>query len=60
MCLRRDEGSKAYLQQHFLSASDGINAEQCSIIKIYANDNMMAAASSTENKVYRVQQKLKQ
>jgi hypothetical protein len=48
---------KVNLQQNFLSALDGIDTVRKYLLK-FDVDNTMAALSSIENKVYRVQQNM--
>jgi hypothetical protein len=44
----------------YLSALKGINTARKYLMGFDVNDDMMAALSSIENKLYRVQQKVKQ
>jgi hypothetical protein len=61
MCLRREEEGdveKVNLPTFFL-ALENINTVRKCLMKFDVDDNMTAAISSTENEVYRVQQKAK-
>jgi len=54
-----DNDGKLSLQQQFLSALELINTASNCHMRFDVNNNMMAVISSTENKVYWVQQKVK-
>jgi len=54
-----DNDGKLSLQQQFLSTLELINTASNCLMSCDVSDNMMAAISSTENKAYGVQQKLK-
>lgn len=54
-----DDGKRS-LQQQFLSALECINTASNCLMRFDVNNNMMAAISSTVNKVNGVQQKVKQ
>jgi hypothetical protein len=47
------------MSSNFLSVLEGINTVRKYLFKFDVDDNMMAAHSSIENEVYRVQQKAK-
>jgi hypothetical protein len=54
-----DDGGKSESPATFLSALEGIDTVRKYLMKFDADDNTMAVLSSTENEVYRVQQKAK-
>jgi hypothetical protein len=54
-----DDGGKSEPPATFLSALEGIDTVRKYLMKFDVNDNTMAALSSLENEVYRVQQKAK-
>jgi hypothetical protein len=53
------DGGKSEPPATFLSALEGIDTVRKYLMKFDVNDNMMAALSSIENEVYKVQQKAK-
>jgi hypothetical protein len=53
------DGGKSEPPATFLSALEGIDTVRKYLMKFDVNDNMMAALSSIENEVFRVQQKAK-
>jgi hypothetical protein len=61
MCLRKrrgeevDDGGKCKPPVTFLSSLKGISTVRKYLMRFDVNDNMMAALSSIENRVYRVQ-----
>jgi hypothetical protein len=54
-----DDVGKSEPPATFLSALEGIDTVRKYLMKFDANDNTIAALSSIENEVYRVQQKAK-
>jgi hypothetical protein len=54
-----DDGGKSEPPAIFLSALVGIDTVKKYLMKFDVGDNMVAALSSIENEVYRVQQKVK-
>jgi hypothetical protein len=54
-----DDGGKSEPPASFLSAVEGIDTVRKYLMKFDVDDNTMAALSSIENKVYRVQYKAK-
>jgi len=60
MLEEEDNDGKLSLQQQFLSALELINTASNCHMWFDDNNNMMAVISSTENKVYGVQQKVKE
>jgi hypothetical protein len=54
-----DNAGKSEPPATFLSAMEGIDTVRKYFMKFDVNDNTMAALSSIENEVYRVQQKAK-
>jgi hypothetical protein len=54
-----DDEGKRERAATLLSLLEGINSVRKYIMKVDVHDNMMAALSSSENRVYRAQQKVK-
>jgi hypothetical protein len=57
---KEDYGGKSEPPATLLSALEGINTVSKYLKKFDVDENPLAAISSTENEVYRVQQKVKQ